>query len=105
MGTLDLLSQEQKSMSAMLFLLPFLLCGVHSKHFLVETQDADVQTTYEADGYATNGMKQGEGLMSQQDGRRQFEDDTNGRRQEDYAFGDGRRQECWPWWMCGVGGI
>merc|ERR1712055_261156 len=52
-------------------------------------------------------MKQGEGLMNQQDGRRQ----------EDYNFETdkfesvradpkgGRRQECWPWWMCGVGGI
>ena len=28
----------------MLFLLPLLLCGVHSKHFLIETQDTDVQS-------------------------------------------------------------
>ena len=42
-------------MSAMLFLLPLLLCGVHSKHFLIETQDTDEQTTDETEDNAGNG--------------------------------------------------
>merc|ERR1712237_289579 len=48
MGTLGLVSRRAEEcklkMSAMLFLLPLLLCGVHSKHFLIETQDTDVQS-------------------------------------------------------------
>ena len=82
-------------MSAMLFLLPLLLCGVHSKHFLIETQDTDDDvhtTTDETDGsYAANGGKPSEGLMSQEDvgasrtnyyGSRTPQDsDGNGRRQ------------------------
>ena len=91
-------------MSAMLFLLPLLVCGVHSKQFLIETQDNDVQTT------DTTNVKQSEDLMNQQDGIRT---ELHGNRWKTKADGskwktkaDGSKVKkmgadyCWPWWMC-----
>merc|ERR1712121_293930 len=108
MGTLDLVSRRAEEckhkMSAMLFLLPLLLCGVHSKHFLIETQDTDVQS---------------EGLTNQQDGIRTELDGNTWKTKADGSKGkikaagskwktkaDGSKGKktgadyCWPWWMC-----
>ena len=100
-------------MLAVLFLLPLLVCGVHSKQFLIETQDNDVQTT------DTTNVKQSEDLMNQQDGIRT---ELHGNRWKTKADGnkgkiraewstwktkaDGSKGNkmgadyCWPWWMC-----
>merc|ERR1712212_640472 len=101
MGTLDLVFRRAEEcklkMSAMLFLLPLLLCGVHSKHFLIETQDTDVQS---------------EGLMNQQDGItwKTKADGSKGKIKADGSKwktkADGSKGKktgadyCWPWWMC-----
>merc|ERR1712002_529784 len=109
MGTLDLVSRRAEEcklkMSAMLFLLPLLLlCGVHSKHFLIETQDTDVQS---------------EDLVNQQDGIRTELDGNTWKTKADGSKGkikaggsnwktkaDGSKGKkigadyCWPWWMC-----
>merc|ERR1712002_1319036 len=109
MEHLILYLEEQKSvslikMSAMLFLLPLLLCGVHSKHFLIETQDTDVQSG---------------DLVNQQDGIRTELDGNTWKTKADGSKGkikaggsnwktkaDGSKGKkigadyCWPWWMC-----
>merc|ERR1712002_21451 len=106
MGTLDLVSRRAEEcklkMSAMLFLLPLLLCGVHSKHFLIETQDTDVQSEemhyrpleLELDGNTWKTKADGSKGKIKADGSKwkTKADGSKGKKTgADY---------CWPWWMC-----
>merc|ERR1712055_1201108 len=97
MGTLDLVSRraEEFKMSALLFLLPLLLCGVHSKHFLLETQDTNVQSE--------DLMNQLDGIRTELDGNR-WKTNADGSKWKTKADGSkGKKMGadyCWPWWMC-----
>merc|ERR1712212_902755 len=100
MGTLDLVSRRAEEcklkMSAMLFLLPLLLCGVHSKHFLIETQDTDVQSedlVNQQDGIGTE-LDYGNAWKTKADG-------SKGKTKADGSKGKKIGADyCWPWWMC-----
>ena len=106
-------------MSAMLFLLPLLLCGVHSKHFLIETQDTDVQSedlVNQQDGITTKKnhlILPTMGITTELDYGNTWKTKADGSKGKIKAGGskwkteaDGSKGKkigadyCWPWWMC-----